>query len=373
MLLSLPKCAVIVCATVACAAVATVGAAQTAAPNKPAAVNGSAPATKAFTPKRLPWGDPDISGNFTTKGEANTPLERPDEWAGKRIEDITPAELAKANVKRRRNALANAPFPGGGSRERGVAIAVPIHWFDNLDNENLRPWLLADPPDGKIPPLTEEGKKRAAVAGAVWAGQTLVRNGRGSADSYTDRFNSDRCIIQSILAVRALPGGYGSSHQIVQTKDYVAIRHEMIHETRVIPIAGRAAARDHNGPTLASYAGDAIAHWEGDTLVVETTNYNGRMPYRGSTPALRTVERFRRVGPHMVAWTVTIDDPQTWTRPWTIAVPWTEDDSQPIFEYACHEGNYGLRNILSAGRSDDRKGIASSDDVDAQGDLNDFE
>jgi len=165
-------------------------------------------------------------------------------------------------------------------------------------------------------------------------------------------------------------GGYGGSYQIVQTKDFVAIRYEMIHEARVIPIEGRGGARTHNDPALRTYAGDAIARWEGNALVIDTTNYNDTTTYRGF-PArnLHLVERFKRTAPNKVELTVTVEDPHTWTRPWTYAIPLTEDDGQPIFEYACHEGNYGLRNILSAGRSDDRKGIKSSNDADSQADL----
>jgi len=343
------------------AIIAQVTAAQSQAPAaRPAAATTAT--AKKFVAKRLPWGDPDIQGNYTTKDEANTPFERPDQFAGRRMEDITPAELEKANEQRRRQALANAPYPGGGSRERGVAIAVPIHWFDSLDTSNSRPWFVVDPPDGKVPPQTDEARKRAAE-------QSAARSTRGTADSYTDRNSFDRCIAWSIGAARILPGLYGNSVQVLQSKDYVVIRYEHVHEARIIPIAGRAAARPHNSPGLLSYYGDALARWEGDTLVVETTNYNGKLPYRGSTSRLKTIERFTKVAPNKLNFVATFDDPDAWTRPWTFSLPWTEDDSQPIFEYACHEGNYGLRNILSAGRSDDKKGIKSSNNVDAQSDL----
>ena len=336
------------------------GQAPAPAAKKPA-VAGAA-AAKKFVPKRLPWGDPDLSGNYTTKDEANTPMERPDAFAGKRIEDVTSAELARANEARRRQALADAPYPGGGSRDRGVAIAVPIHWFDSLDTDNARPWFVVDPPDGKIPPLNSDGQKRQAD-------QAAARQGRGTADSYTDRNGPDRCIGWHIAPARVLPTLYGNSSQILQSKDYIAIRYEHVHETRIIPIEGRGAARAHLPARLNSYYGDATARWEGDTLVVDTTNYNGRLPYRGSSDRLHTVERFTRIAPNKLNFSATFDDPGTWTRPWTFSLPWTEDDSQPIFEYACHEGNYGLRNILSAGRSDDKKGIKSSNNVDAQSDL----
>ena len=327
---------------------------------KPATVPGAA-RNKGWVAQRLPWGDPDVQGNFTTKEEMNTPMERPDQFAGRRIEDVSPQELALANRERQRRALANAPYPGGGSRALGIAIAVPVHWFDNLDSVNSRPWLVIDPPDGKIPPQTDEARQRAAS-------RSKAQLERGTADSFTDRSIGDRCI--SFGAPSMVSGGYGGSYQIVQTKDFIAIRYEMVHEARLIPIEGRGGARLHNGPRLRTYAGDAVARWEGDTLVVDTTNYNDQTTYRG-VPAerLHLIERFRRTAAKKVELAVTVDEPHTWTRPWTYSIPLTEDDGQPIFEYACHEGNYGLRNILSAGRSDDRKGIKSSNDADSQADL----
>ena len=337
---------------------------QSQGPAKKAVAGGGAAAnTKSYVPKRLPWGDPDVSGNFTTKDEANTPFERPEKWAGRKAEDITPAEMEKANEERRRGALANAPYPGGGSRSQGVAIAVPIHWFDSLDTVNARPWFVTDPPDGKVPPLVAAANQRAAEAAAA-------RRGRGTADSFTDRSSFDRCIAAGVPANRTA-GLYGNSSQIIQTKDYVAIRYEMIHETRVIPIEGRGASRPHVSKNLTSFFGDSIARWDGDTLLIETTNLNGRAAVRGSGTDLHITERFRRVAPNKVEFTATFEGKDTWARPWSFMMPWTEDDSQPIFEYACHEGNYGLRNILSAGRSDDRKGIKSSNDVDSQADLKD--
>ena len=334
-------------------------------PEKKASAPAPAPAAaaaKKFVSKRLPWGDPDIQGNFTSKDEANTPFERPDEFAGKRIEDVTPAELAAAITVRQRKALADAPYPGGGSRALGVAIAVPIHWFDSLDSVNHRPWFVTDPPDGKIPPTTEDARKRAASAAAA-------RQGRGTADSFLDRSLGDRCVSRrGTPANLMMPGLYGNSYQIIQSKDYVAIRYEM-DPTRIIPIEGRGAARQHNVPTLRSYGGDSIGRWEGETFVVDTNHFLPNTNYRGSNVDLHLIERFQRITPKLVNYTVTVEDATTWTRPWSFSFPLTEDDGEPIFEYACHEGNYGLRNILSAGRSDDKKGIKSSNNVDSQADL----
>jgi len=333
-----------------------IGAAQARAA-KPAA-------TKKFAPKRLPWGDPDISGNFTTKDEANTPLERPDELAGKRLEDITPAELKEIGEARRRQAVEEAPFATG-SRAEGIAIAVPIHWFDSLDSENSRPWFMVDPPDGKAPPPTAEALQRAAAAAAA-------RQGRSVADSYTDRGLNDRCIVSFAggpAPAEMLPKVYGNSYRILQTRDYVVIQYEMVHDTRIIPIEGRGAARPHRGSQLRSYWGDAIGRWEGDTFVVDTTNFKGGLQFRGigtggvaGVPGegLHTIERFTRTASNKVEFTATVEDSHTWARPWTFAIPLTEDDTQGILEYACHEGNYGMRNILAGAREDQRKGIEPS-------------
>ncbi len=304
---------------------------------------------KNWVPPKTPWGDPDIQGNFTTKEEANTPFERPEKWEGRRMEDITPAELAADIVERQQRAVETAPFAGGGEPEEGVAIAVPIHWFDNLASQNARPWFVADPPDGKIPPST---------ANTQTATPPLPREVRlrgGLRDSYTDRSLGDRCVAFGLWRT---PGIYGNSYQLLQTRDHVVLRYEMIHEARVISLNDRAPA----GSGFDRYMGDSRGHWEGNTLVVETQNINEHMTFRlgggGSAKNQRLIERFTRIGPDTVEWTVTIDDPTTWTRPWTYSIPMTEDDTQPIYEYACHEGNYGLANLLSAGRADERKSPA---------------
>jgi hypothetical protein len=346
---------------------AAAGQTQAPAAKKPAAATPTALAVpKKFTPKRLPWGDPDISGNFTNKDESNTPFERPDEFAGRRIEDITPQELAAAVEARKRNARATVAYAGGGDSQRGVALGVPIHWLDNLDSNNHRPWFVTDPPDGKIPPITKEAVDRNAA-------MAKARAGRGTADSYTDRSLGDRCISRKGTPASAItPGLYGNSYQILQTKDFVAIRYDMDGD-RVIPLQGRGSQRPHPSDTMKTYFGDSVGHWEGDTLVVDTTNFGDFVNYRGSRSGLHLIERYRRTAAMTVELTITVEDPHTWGRSWSFSMPLTEDDSEPVFEYGCHEGNYGLRNILSAGRSDDRKGIKSSNTAATQGDLLDFE
>lgn len=301
---------------------------------------------KGWVAPKTPWGDPDIQGNFTTKDEANTPFERPEKWAGRKIDDITAEELAADIVERQQRAVEQAPFAGGGEPEEGVAIAVPIHWFDNLASQNARPWFVIDPVDGAIPPTVGKPQTAAAVPRDV-----RLRGGRRN--SYTDRSLGDRCIG---FGLWRLPAIYGNSYQLLQTPDHVVLRYEMIHEARVIPLNDRTPA----GSGFNRYMGDSRGHWEGNTLVVETGNINPAVTFRfgggSSARNQRVIERFTRIAANNVEWTVTIDDPTTYVRPWTYSMPMTQDDKQIIYEYACHEGNYGLANLLSAGRADEKNG-----------------
>jgi hypothetical protein len=299
------------------------------------------PAKAAWTPPRTPWGDPDLQGSFTNKSEQATPFERPKEFEGRRIEDIQGAELADILRERQERVISNARPPDGG-------VHAPLHWSDRFDiTKGSRPWLVVEPPDGKIPPMTPEGQQRAAARAAATA---AARREHGPADSWEDRSLYDRCISRG-LPTSMMPTIYGNSYQIVQAQGYVAIRYEMIHETRVIPLDDR----PHLGQSIRSYMGDGRGHWEGNSLVVETTNFREETAYRGADPrTLRLIERFTRVAADKVMWAVTVDDPKTWTRAWTFAVPLTLDNGEAVFEYACHEGNYGLRNILSAARAEEK-------------------
>src|SRR5262249_25347670 len=225
---------------------------------------------------------------------------------------------------------------------------APEHfWQDDLNLvQGSQAWLIVDPPDGKIPPQTPEAIQRQAQRA-----QARRALGRGPADTWEDRSLYDRCITRG-LPGSMMPAIYGNSYQILQGPGYVAIQYEMVHELRIIPLD----ARPHAGPSMRSYMGDARGHWEGDTLVVETTNFREDGIYRNANPeTLRVIERYTRTGPKTVKWAVTLDDPKTWTRPWTFSMPLTMDDSQPVLEYGCHEGNLGLRNILSAARAEEKK------------------
>jgi hypothetical protein len=315
-------------------AAALVAAALTARASGQAAPRAPQSPAAPYAAPRTPWGDPDLQGAFTNSNESQTPMERPEELTGRKLDDITPEELARLNAARN-EARAEA------DRQRWE-LRSPLHWFENMNFKNSRAWMVVDPPDGRIPPLTAEARRRAAA-------RAEARKGRGEADSWEDRSYFDRCISRGVPA-SMMPAIYGNSYDITQAPGSVSIRYEMINEARVIPLTDR----PHLGAAIRSYMGDARGHFEGDTLVVETTNFNDRLPYRGSSDQLRLIERFKPVAPTIVEWSVTFDDPATWARPWTFAMNLTKvDETQRPFEYACHEGNYAMFNLLSIARAEE--------------------
>jgi len=301
------------------------------------------PPRGTYKPVRTPWGDPDIAGAYNNSDESGIPFERPEEFSGRRLESFTQAELEALTKQRQQQTIERAPglseFPGATS---------PMHWFENYFAANSRAWLVSEPADGKVPPVTDEGRKRAADRAAA-------RKGRGPADSWEDRSLYDRCITRGIPG-SMMPAIYGNSYHIHQSPGFVTITYEMVHDTRVIPLD----SRPHVAGSLRQYVGDGRGHWEGNTLVVETTNFTDKTPYRGSSDQLKMIEKFTPIGPDTVEWAVTLDDPHTWATPWTFTMNLTEDESQPPFEYACHEGNYGLRNILTAARAEEKAAGGSS-------------
>jgi hypothetical protein len=302
----------------------------------PAATSPSA-AAKTWNPPRTAWGDPDLTGIYSNSDESGIPFERPARFEGRLLQDITAKELDELRAERRKATASSSV-----AEDRPVDREV---FWENLNAVNSRAWLVVDPADGKIPPTTPQAQQRAAARA-----EARKRSGRGPADSAADRSLYDRCISRG-LPGSMMPAIYGSSYEIVQGPDSVAILYEMVHETRVIPLDGRGRI----GKAIRSYMGDARGRWDGDVLVVETTNFKDEIAYRNANAdTLRLVERFKAIGPDAVEWSVTVDDPETWTRPWTFAMTLTKKDkSQRPFEYACHEGNYGLRNILSAARAEE--------------------
>jgi hypothetical protein len=307
----------------------------------------------AYVPPRTPWGDPDLQGNYTNKYEANTPLERPSEFAGRLARDVTAAEMAALREQRQKQFI-----------ERPAAVG-PMQFRDPLDvTRGSRPWFLVDPPDGRIPPRTAAAQRRIGAydasyeasldttLGGVFNARERVAGsfGEGPFDTIEDFGLWDRCITRG-LPGSMLPHILGNSYQIVQAPGVVAIRYELVHDTRLIPLDGR----PHVGKGIALELGDGRGHWEKDTLVVETTRFKDRSTYRNANAeTLRLVERFTRTSPTSIEWAVTVDDPATWTRPWTFSMPLTMNDGEAVLEFACHEGNYAVPHILSAARAEER-------------------
>jgi hypothetical protein len=306
-----------------------------------AGVFGSGRASAQGVP-RTPWGHPDLQGIWSSA--TITPFERPAEFAGK--EFLTREEAAE--FERRTIERTNRDRRDG-SADADVARAYNDFWWDVGTKvvPTRRTSLVVDPPDGRIPPYTPEAQKRLDAVAAA-------RKLRGPADNPEDRNLWEQCITRGVPTVH-LPQPYNNNYQIIQTRDHVVILAEMIHDARIIPIDGR----PHLPKEIRQLMGDSIGRWEGDTLVVETTNFTNRTSYRGTTEDLRLVERFTRTASDVLTYRVTIDDPATFTRPWTVELPAVPSDGA-IYEYACHEANYGLEGILKGHRAEERRGPTTS-------------
>ena len=287
------------------------------------------PVPASWTHPRTAWGDPDLEGVWTSDNNFSIPLERPAEVADKEFLDGKDLEDALARRAKMIAAVADG----------GVVGAGPSHWSENLTAKSRRSSLIIDPRNGRLPALTPEARARAAA-------ESAARKGRGPADSWEDRSLWDRCITVGLPAVM-FPTGYNNNVQILQAPGYVTITHEMMHDTRVIPLDGR----PHISPRIRQYMGDSRARWDGTTLVIEVTNFHPNTSYRGSRDTLRLVERYTRTAADALRYEVTIDDPHTFERPWTAVLDLAPQ--KDIYEYACHEGNRGLENILRAARLED--------------------
>ena len=273
---------------------------------------------------RTAWGDPDLMGTWSYA--SLTPLQRPTLMAEK--EFFTPEEAAQRNF-----AVTQDQPDSPGSVGSYNAL-----WFDRGEvAEDLRTALIVDPPNGRLPTRTETDKRAEAR-------RAYLRD--HPADSWLDRSNWDRCI--TYHGVPPVSTGYNNTYQILQTPTHVAIRVENIHDVRIIPIDGRPKLTD----AIRQWNGDSRAFWEGDTLVVETANFSDQTVHRfPSSPKTKAVERFRRVSEDRIDYQFTIEDPTVYTRPWTAVRPMPRLDDYVIYEYACHEGNYAMTNILLAERS----------------------
>jgi hypothetical protein len=302
----------------------------------PMVVRGQTAATTAgrtaakWTPGRTPWGDPDLQGLWNNS--TTTPLERPTALGTKQV--LTAQEIEERDEQAARNADA-PPRPG----DTGTYNAA---WFER--GKSLRQSsLIVDPADGRLPPMAPAGEKARA--------ERVAYERAHPADTWEDLNLATRCITRG---APKNPGGYNNNFLILQTPGQVAILQEMIHEIRVIPLDGR----PHLNKNVRLWMGDSRGHWEGDTLIVDTTNFNDKIinnSYNccpGAGANLHVIERFRRVGPDDIEYSYTVDDPTTWTRQWTASVPMTKS-AGPMFEYACHEGNHAIIGILGGARAEE--------------------
>ena len=332
----------------------------------------------ASTAPQTPWGDPDLQGIWAN--DVSTPLERPGRFAGK--EALTQEELARFTVERQQSRENRDRRDAEAGTVTDVGRAYNALWFPVPGNPIERTSLITDPPNGRVPPLTSQARERYAAfaqtkglfgsaanpRGSLWNGGRTDDtpedgteggvDGRGSrADHPEDRRHSERCIMTNLPK---FPGGYNNHFQFVQAPGYVVIEHEMQHHVRVIPVDGR----PHLPQDVRQWMGDSRGHWEGNTLVVDTANFTDKAPFRGSFEGLHLVERFTRVDENTMNYQVTVDDPATWERPWSAEYPLRSltslmdgiDGMQipQMFEYACHEGNYGLTGQLAGARAVER-------------------
>jgi hypothetical protein len=301
---------------------------------------------QAWTHPRTPWGDPDLQGIWPSSAMIGVPLQR-DPALGTRTV-VTEQEFAtRQQVAARQAAADSEEFVAGGAG--GDGTGPPNHWLER-GTPQRQASLIVDPPDGRLPPMTPDGERRAAERAR------RSSTGAGPFNAPDDLDYYDRCISRGVLGSIA-PVVYNNGTEIVQSPGYVAIRYEMIHETRVIPLDGRSAP----STAIRDHMGIPRGRWDGNTLVVETSNFKGTIGVTGNgrlmpvSDALRMVERFKRVDADTIQYEATIDDPKTWTRPWRVSFPLERDDSYGFYEYGCHEGNNAMRNILSGARAAERQ------------------
>ena len=293
---------------------------------------------------RTPWGDPDLQGIWDTDALRSVPLERDPTFGDRAV--LTGEELAERATVETAKARDDKAIRPEGPRD---ALRTPAHWDEWSDRPSPRTSLIVDPPDGRIPPLTLGARQRPDDPSATigFAGGSF---GDGPFNGPEDYNPIDRCITRG-LPNTWFPSLYNNGFQIVQNPDYVAVLYERLHEHRIIPLDGRAPL----DPGIRTWFGDSRGRWEGDALVVEVTNFSDRTNYRGAGATLRLVERYRRVDAETVQVEITVDDPATWTEPWTAVVEGRRDSAYwQIFEYACHEGNYNMTFMLEAARAADR-------------------
>lgn len=300
---------------------------------------------KKWTSPHTPWGDPDLQGIWNNA--TITPIERPKELGEKAF--LTDSQAADLEEREAQNRVDSPP-------KKGDPGTYNQFWFERGTKvvATKRTSLIVDTPDGRLPPLTPAGQRRDQERFRRLGPDALGSSGNGPFDSWEDISVVTRCITRG-LPNAMIPGAYNNNLQIVQSPGFVALFSEMMHETRIISLDGRS----HIDPGMHQWMGDSRGHWEGNTLVVDVTNFRDSditgfgVPYRFSeTSHLHLVERFTRVDNDTINYQVTVDDPTTFTRPWTASIPMVTGEG-PIFEYACHEANYSIVDILRASRAQD--------------------
>ncbi len=301
----------------------------------PAAKKVAPPQRKTASPWTAPrtsWGDPDLQGTWSNG--TITPLERARGVGEKEL--LSKEEDEEVNAQSDTRAERRPT-----DKAQDLELAYDQFWWDRGLSIG-RTSLIVDPKDGRLPPLTPNGQQTLDARAAA-------RSHRGAFDSWIDRPLQERCIMYH--GVPPLPTGYNNNYEIAQSPGLIAILHEEIHEVRLIHLDGR----PHAGASIRQWLGDSRGHWEGDTLVVETTNFNDAATFRFPADAatLRVVERFRRVGADAIDYQFTVDNPSMYSRPWTATLPMKTSDGL-IFEYACHEGNYGIVNVLGGHRAEEK-------------------
>jgi hypothetical protein len=308
----------------------------------------SSASKKPYTPPKTAWGEPDLRGTYTSDNSIGIPFERPAQYADRPV--LTDEEFdAREKANQVQLAKDLAERPESKFEEDEAANNAPRHWLERGTKLSHATSLVIDPPNGRLPALTPEGQRRQAQN----RGRFVLQNDAAEFHSYYDRCIS-RGVVSSIL-----PAIYGNGTRILQGPGYVVVQNEMIHEDRVIPTSSTAPRL---GKIVHLYMGDPRGHWEGNTLVVESANFTDKIGAGGgtvTTTSLHLIEKFTRTAPDTIHYEFTVDDPQTYTAKWTAALDLAAKPGYEIYEYACHEGNYGLRNMLSASRADDRAAAGS--------------
>jgi len=313
------------------------------------AAKAKAKTTKAYTPPKTPWGDPDLEGVWP--GNMGVPMQR-NAKLGERA-TLTDEEYQAKEVAAAKQAKADSESVVASDSK--IGIGPPSYWTER-GKPSRQTSLIIDPPNGRLPDLTAEAVKYRKEARG---GKGLPGEWTGKADSYDDLNIYYRCISRGLLG-SVIPVVYNNGNQIVQGPGYVVFRNEMIHESRVIPLDGR----PHVSPNIKMVMGDSRGRWEGNDLVVETTNFTDKdaigsngAGYPGDpgyhSDQLKVIERFTRTGDKTMDYRITIIDEKTWTKPWTILMQLEKNDNYQFLEYACHEGNYAMSDILSGMRAEE--------------------